>query len=94
MAGTAITQGIDGFARRALRVCPEIWNTFFKRKGHGRNRLNKNRSSIRVVADCLQKEHASKEEIRTALVEAVTHIDTLDEEETQQWKRTIFYCIC
>ena len=39
----------------------------------------------------LQKEHASKEEIRTALVEAVTHIDTLDEEETQQWKRAIFY---
>lgn len=39
----------------------------------------------------LQKEHASKEEIRTALMEAVTHIDTLDEEETQQWKRAIFY---
>lgn len=39
----------------------------------------------------LQKEHASKEEIRTALVEAVTHIDTLDAEETQQWKRAIFY---
>ena len=24
-------------------------------------------------------------------MEAVTHIDTLDEEETQQWKRAIFY---
>ncbi len=39
----------------------------------------------------LQKEHADKEEIRTALMEAVAHIDTLDEEKTQQWQRAIFY---
>ena len=39
----------------------------------------------------LQKEHANKEDIRTALMEAVAHIDTLDEEKTQQWKRAIFY---
>ena len=39
----------------------------------------------------LQKEHASKEEIRTALIEAVAHIDTLDDEKTQQWRRAIFY---
>lgn len=39
----------------------------------------------------LQKEHADKEEIRTALMEAVAHIDTLDEEKTQQWRRAIFY---
>ena len=39
----------------------------------------------------LQKEHANKEEIRTVLMRAVTHIDTLDEGKTQQWKRAIFY---
>lgn len=39
----------------------------------------------------LQKEHADKEEIRTALMEAVAHIDTLDTEKTQQWQRAIFY---
>ena len=39
----------------------------------------------------LQKEHADKAEIRTVLMEAVAHIDTLDEEKTQQWRRAIFY---
>ena len=39
----------------------------------------------------LQKEHANKEDIRAALMEAVAHIDTLDEEKTQQWQRAIFY---
>ena len=39
----------------------------------------------------LQKEHANKEDIRAALMEAVAHIDTLDAEETQQWQRAIFY---
>ena len=39
----------------------------------------------------LQKEHANKEEIRAALMEAVAHIDTLDEEKIQQWQRAIFY---
>ena len=39
----------------------------------------------------LQKERADKEEIREALIEAAAHIDTLDEDKTQQWKRAIFY---
>ena len=39
----------------------------------------------------LQKEHADREEIRAALMEAVAHIDTLDEEKMQQWRRAIFY---
>ncbi|MDE0084583.1 MAG: Rpn family recombination-promoting nuclease/putative transposase [Candidatus Poribacteria bacterium] len=39
----------------------------------------------------LQKEHATKEDIRTALMEAVTHIDTLDAEKIGQWRRSIFY---
>ena len=39
----------------------------------------------------LQKEHANKEDIRAALMEAVAHIDTLEKEKTQQWQRAIFY---
>ena len=39
----------------------------------------------------LQKEHATKEDIRTALMDAVTHIDTLDAEKIEQWRRAIFY---
>lgn len=39
----------------------------------------------------LQKEHANKEDIRSALIEAVTHINTLDDEKMQQWQRAIFY---
>ena len=39
----------------------------------------------------LQKEHASKQEIGTALMEAVRHIDTLDTENAQQWQQAIFY---
>ena len=39
----------------------------------------------------LQKENATKEEIRIAITEAIQHIDTLDVEKTQQWRRAIFY---
>ena len=39
----------------------------------------------------VQKEHADREEIRIALMEAVAHIDTLDQEKAQQWRRAIFY---
>ena len=39
----------------------------------------------------VQKEHADREELRAALLEAVRHIDTLDEEKSQQWRRAIFY---
>ena len=39
----------------------------------------------------VQKEHAEREELRAALLEAVRHIDTLDEEKAHQWRRAIFY---
>ena len=39
----------------------------------------------------LQKEHADKEEISKALVDAVKHINTLDAEHIGQWRRAIFY---
>ena len=39
----------------------------------------------------LQKANSDKEEIRTALMEAVTHLDTLDTGKMQLWRRAVFY---
>ena len=39
----------------------------------------------------VQKEYAEREELRAALMAAVSHIDTLDEEKAHQWRRAIFY---
>lgn len=39
----------------------------------------------------LQKEYASKDDISNALKEAVTHINILNENDSLQWKRAIFY---
>jgi hypothetical protein len=39
----------------------------------------------------LQKEHADKEVIRTALIEAMSHINTLGDEQVQQRQRAISY---
>ena len=41
----------------------------------------------------LQKEHANKEAIRTALIEAMSHINTLGEEQAQQRRRAISYLL-
>ena len=41
----------------------------------------------------LQKEHADKEVIRTALIEAMSHINTLGEEQAQQRRRAISYLL-
>ena len=41
----------------------------------------------------LQKEHASEEEIRSALIEAISHINTLGEDQRQQWELTIAYLL-
>ncbi len=70
---------------------PKFNTLFFPVKSTDTAVLTKTDHPFGWLLTVLQKEHASKEEIRTALVEAVTHIDTLDEEETQQWKRAIFY---
>ena len=41
----------------------------------------------------LQKEHASVEEIKSALIEAMSHINTLGEEQMQQWELAISYLL-
>ena len=70
---------------------PKFGTLFFSVKDTDAIALTRSAHPFGWLLTVLQKEHASKEEIRTALMEAVTHIDTLDEEETQQWKRAIFY---
>ena len=70
---------------------PKFNTLFFSVKSTDIATLTKTDHPFGWLLTVLQKEHASKEEISTALTEAVTHIDTLDEEETQQWKRGIFY---
>ena len=41
----------------------------------------------------LQKEHASEEEIRSALINAISHINTLGEEQRQQWDMALSYLL-
>lgn len=53
--------------------------------------LTKTDHSFGWLLTVLQKENATKEEIRSALIKAIQHIDTLDPEENQQWRRAIFY---
>ena len=70
---------------------PEFSAIFLSVKSTDTTTLTKTDHPFGWLLTVLQKEHADKEEIRTALMEAVTHIDTLDEEKTQQWRRAIFY---
>lgn len=68
------------------------FNTFFLGvKEMDASALTKTDHPFGWLLTVLQKEHASKEEIRTVLIEAVAHIDTLDAEKAQQWRRAIFY---
>ena len=41
----------------------------------------------------LQKEHASEEELKRALIAAISHINTLSEDQREQWKMAIAYLL-
>ena len=70
---------------------PEFRVIFLSVKSTDKATLTKTNHPFGWLLTVLQKEQADKQEIRTALMEAVAHIDTLDEEKTQQWRRAIFY---
>ena len=70
---------------------PEFETLFFSVKDTDAANLTRTDHPFGWLLTVLQKEHADKEEIRTALMEAVIHIDTLDERKMQQWRRAIFY---
>ncbi len=70
---------------------PEFETLFFSVKDTDAANLTRTDHPFGWLLTVLQKEHADKGEIQTALMEAVIHIDTLDERKTQQWRRAIFY---
>ena len=70
---------------------PKFNTLFLSVKGTDIATLTKTDHPFGWLLTVLKKEHANKEEIRNALMAAVAHIDTLDDEKTNQWKRAIFY---
>ncbi len=73
------------------RFVPKFDTLFLSVKETDAADLTKTDHPFGWVLTVLQKEHANKEDIRTALIEAVQHIDTLDANKVQQWRRAIFY---
>ena len=55
--------------------------------------LTKSDHPLGWLLTVLQKEHADKEVIRTTLIEAMLHINTLGEEQAQQRRRAISYLL-
>ncbi len=70
---------------------PKFDTLFLSVKSADTTTLTKTDHPFGWLLTVLQKEHADKQEIRAALLEAVTHINTLDTEKVQQWRRAIFY---
>ena len=70
---------------------PKFGTLFFSVKDTDTIELTKSDHPFGWLLTVLQKEHATKEDMRAALIEAVAHIDTLDDEKAQQWRRAIFY---
>ena len=70
---------------------PKFGTLFFSVKDTDTIQLTKSDHPFGWLLTVLQKERATKEEMRAALIEAVAHIDTLDDEKAQQWRRAIFY---
>ena len=70
---------------------PKFGTLFLSVKDTDTANLTKTNHPFGWLLTVLQKEHASKEEIRAALMQAVAHIDTLDTDNKQQWTRSIYY---
>ena len=70
---------------------PKFDSLFLSVKDADAANLTKTDHPFGWLLTVLQKEHAIKEDLRAALIEAVTHIDTFDSEKVEQWRRAIFY---
>ena len=70
---------------------PKFGTLFLSVKDTDATELTKSDHPFGWLLTVVQKEHADKAEIRAALMEAVAHIDTLDERKAHQWRRAIFY---
>ena len=73
------------------RFVPQFDTLFLSVKETDETNLTKSDHPLGWLLTVLQKEHANKEAISTALIEAMSHINTLDDAQSQQRCRAIFY---
>ena len=75
------------------RFVPKFDTLFLSVKETDEANLTKTDHPLGWLLTVLQKEHANKEAIRTALIEAMSHINTLGDEQAQQRQRAISYLL-
>ena len=73
------------------RFIPKFDILFLSVKETDAVELTKTDHPIGWLFTVLQKEHANKDEISRALIDAAKHINTLGTEDKGQWRRAIFY---
>ena len=73
------------------RFVPKLDILFLSVKETDEANLTKTDHPLGWLLTVLQKEHADKEAIRTALIEAMSHINTLGDQQAQQRQRAISY---
>ncbi|MCE2403321.1 Rpn family recombination-promoting nuclease/putative transposase [Candidatus Poribacteria bacterium] len=73
------------------RFVPKFDSLFLSVKETDEVDLTKTGHPLGWLLTVLQKEHADKEAISSALLEAISHINALDEEQAQQRRRAIIY---
>lgn len=73
------------------RFIPKFDILFLNVKETDAVELTKTDHPIGWLFTVLQKEHANKDEISRALIDAAKHINTLGVEDKGQWRRAIFY---
>ena len=73
------------------RFVPKFDTLFLGVKETDETNLTKTAHPLGWLLTVLQKEQADKAAIRTALIEALSHINTLDDAQAQQRQRAIFY---
>ena len=73
------------------RFVPQFDTLFLSVKETDETNLTKSDHSLGWLLTVLKKERANRETIRTALIEAMSHINTLDDAQSQQRQRAIFY---
>ena len=75
------------------RFVPTFDILFLSVKETDESDLMKTDQPLGWLLTVLQKEHSDKEVLRTALIEAMSHINTLGEEQAQQRRRAISYLL-
>ena len=73
------------------RFVPQFDTLFLGVKETDEARLTKTDHPLGWLLIVLQKERADRETIRTALIEAMSHINTLDDAQSQQRQRALLY---